>query len=243
MPDHMTRAQRSRAMKRVKLKDGSLEKLVQRELRSKGLKFRRHVRTLPGSPDIVFPEEKVAVFVGMEISGTAGGCRHGNTSSPNSGATNSAPTAPATSATSAGCVKARLLLTRFYGSTMSRNDWLFQSSAFLPPSKPGVHPHNLRFQTGPRAHFRPNLLIFIGCPFLEFSEIKFNASEVVGNIGNRVRVHRKSCSMHREPCSMHRKSGSKSSEVMSNASGRTFDASQVISDASEVMSEKHRKSC
>ncbi|MGA2853581.1 MAG: very short patch repair endonuclease [Verrucomicrobiota bacterium] len=50
-------------MKRVKLKDGSLEKLVQRELRAKGLKFRRHVRTLPGSPDIVFPKEKVAVFV------------------------------------------------------------------------------------------------------------------------------------------------------------------------------------
>ena len=50
-------------MKRVKLKDGSLEKLVQAELRSKGLKFRRHVRSLPGSPDIVFPKEKVAVFV------------------------------------------------------------------------------------------------------------------------------------------------------------------------------------
>lgn len=50
-------------MKRVKLKDGSLEKLVQRELRAKGLRFRRHVRNLPGSPDIVFPRERVAVFV------------------------------------------------------------------------------------------------------------------------------------------------------------------------------------
>ena len=63
MPDHMTPGQRSRAMKRVKLKDGSLEKLVQHELRSKGLKFRRHVRALPGSPDIVFLKEKLAVFV------------------------------------------------------------------------------------------------------------------------------------------------------------------------------------
>lgn len=63
MPDHLTREQRSHAMKRVKLKDGSLEKMVQQELRSKGLKFRRCVRTLPGSPDIVFPGEKVAVFV------------------------------------------------------------------------------------------------------------------------------------------------------------------------------------
>ena len=50
-------------MKRVKLKDGSLEKLVQRELRVRGLRFQRHVRSLPGSPDIVFPNERVAVFV------------------------------------------------------------------------------------------------------------------------------------------------------------------------------------
>jgi DNA mismatch endonuclease (patch repair protein) len=50
-------------MKRVKLKDGSLEKLVQQELRTKGLRLRCHVRTLPGSPDIAFTKEKVAVFV------------------------------------------------------------------------------------------------------------------------------------------------------------------------------------
>ena len=49
MTDHLTPVQRSRAMKRVKLKDGSLEKLVQRELRAKGLKFRRHVREFPAS--------------------------------------------------------------------------------------------------------------------------------------------------------------------------------------------------
>lgn len=63
MPDHLTPEQRARAMKRVKLKDGSLEKLVQREFRSKGIKFRRHVRALPGSPDIVFQKERLAVFV------------------------------------------------------------------------------------------------------------------------------------------------------------------------------------
>lgn len=63
MPDHLTPMQRSRAMKRVKLKNGSLEKLVQGELRVRGLRFRRHVRTLPGRPDIVFTNKKVAVFV------------------------------------------------------------------------------------------------------------------------------------------------------------------------------------
>ena len=63
MPDHLTPAQRSHAMKRVRLKDGSLEKSVQRELHACGLRFKRHVRALPGRPDIVFPNEQVAVFV------------------------------------------------------------------------------------------------------------------------------------------------------------------------------------
>lgn len=63
MPDHMTPIQRSHAMKCVKLKNGSLEKLVQYELRVLGLSFRRHNRSLPGCPDILFPKERVAVFI------------------------------------------------------------------------------------------------------------------------------------------------------------------------------------
>src|SRR6266567_6664583 len=63
MPDHMTPAQRSLAMKRVKLKNGSIEEVFQRELSRHGLKYRRHVRSLAGSPDIVFTREKIAVFV------------------------------------------------------------------------------------------------------------------------------------------------------------------------------------
>jgi len=63
MADHLTPVQRSRAMKRVKLQNGSLENIVQEALRSRGLRFRRHLRTLPGSPDITFSREKVAVFV------------------------------------------------------------------------------------------------------------------------------------------------------------------------------------
>jgi DNA mismatch endonuclease (patch repair protein) len=61
--DRLTPAQRSRAMKSVKLKNGSLEKIVQNELRILGLHFRRHNRSLPGSPDIVFPKERLAIFV------------------------------------------------------------------------------------------------------------------------------------------------------------------------------------
>lgn len=50
-------------MSRVKLKDGSLEMIVRSELHKRGYRFRKHVKTLPGSPDAVFPKEKVAVFI------------------------------------------------------------------------------------------------------------------------------------------------------------------------------------
>lgn len=63
MPDHLTPEQRSRAMKCVKLRNGSIEKLIHLELKARNLKFRRHVRSLPGRPDIVFPSSKVAIFV------------------------------------------------------------------------------------------------------------------------------------------------------------------------------------
>src|SRR6266481_3681113 len=63
MPDRMTPEQRSRAMKSVKLKDGPLERLIQRELRKIGLRFQRNYKQLQGSPDIVFVKKKVAVFI------------------------------------------------------------------------------------------------------------------------------------------------------------------------------------
>lgn len=63
MPDHLTVTERSRAMQKVRLRNGSLEKLIQGGLKARGLKFERHVRTLPGRPDIVFRAARVAVFV------------------------------------------------------------------------------------------------------------------------------------------------------------------------------------
>lgn len=63
MPDHLTVTERSRAMQKVRLRNGSLEKLIQGGLKARGLKFERHVRTLPGRPDIVFRVARVAVFV------------------------------------------------------------------------------------------------------------------------------------------------------------------------------------
>ncbi len=59
----MTREQRSRAMKSVKLRNGPLEMCLRRELSSRGFRYRCNVRKLPGSPDIVFSKERIAVFV------------------------------------------------------------------------------------------------------------------------------------------------------------------------------------
>src|SRR3990172_3492458 len=63
MTDRMTPEQRSRAMKRVKLKNGPLERSIQRELRNRGWRFRRNDKRLQGTPDIVFPKKKVAIFI------------------------------------------------------------------------------------------------------------------------------------------------------------------------------------
>jgi DNA mismatch endonuclease, patch repair protein len=59
----MTPEQRSRAMKRVKLKNGPLEILLQQELRKRRVKFGTHAPNLPGKPDIFIAQQKVAIFV------------------------------------------------------------------------------------------------------------------------------------------------------------------------------------
>ncbi len=63
MADHMTPEQQSRAMSRVRLKNGPLEKRVQKELKAMGLRYQSNNRSLPGSPDIVLRGNRVAIFV------------------------------------------------------------------------------------------------------------------------------------------------------------------------------------
>lgn len=59
----MTPEQRSRAMGKVKTKDGPLETAVRSALHRKGYRFRKHLKEVPGSPDLVFTKAKVAVFI------------------------------------------------------------------------------------------------------------------------------------------------------------------------------------
>ena len=63
MPDNLTPEQRSYCMSRIKGKDTGLETWVRSTLHRRGLRFRKHVKHLPGKPDIVFPKVKTAVFV------------------------------------------------------------------------------------------------------------------------------------------------------------------------------------
>ena len=63
MSDNLTREQRSYCMSRIKGKDTGPEVLVRSELHRRGLRFRKHVKNLPGKPDIVFTKAKVVVFI------------------------------------------------------------------------------------------------------------------------------------------------------------------------------------
>ena len=50
-------------MRKVRRQDTAPELALRSILHRMGLRFRKHVKTLPGSPDVVFPSAKVAVFV------------------------------------------------------------------------------------------------------------------------------------------------------------------------------------
>lgn len=63
MPDNLTSEQRKRCMSSVRNRNTDIEKCVRSELHRRGLRFRKHVRQLHGSPDVVFPTARVAVFI------------------------------------------------------------------------------------------------------------------------------------------------------------------------------------
>lgn len=63
MTDNLTTTQRSYCMSRVKGTNTGIERLVRSELHKRGLRFRKHVKGLPGKPDVVFPSARVVVFL------------------------------------------------------------------------------------------------------------------------------------------------------------------------------------
>jgi DNA mismatch endonuclease, patch repair protein len=53
----------ARNMSAIRSKNNRTELALRQALHALGLRYRKHASTLPGCPDIVFPRQKVAVFV------------------------------------------------------------------------------------------------------------------------------------------------------------------------------------
>jgi DNA mismatch endonuclease (patch repair protein) len=63
MADTLTTKQRSYCMSRVKGKNTEPELVVRRFVHSQGYRYRLHVASLPGTPDIVFPSRRKVIEV------------------------------------------------------------------------------------------------------------------------------------------------------------------------------------
>lgn len=63
MVDHVTSVRRSEIMRAVRSKDTVPEILVRKAAHRLGLRFRLHVKGLPGRPDLVFRKWATALFV------------------------------------------------------------------------------------------------------------------------------------------------------------------------------------
>ena len=63
MTDTVSKRERSRIMAAVKSKDTAPEWLVRRLVHSLGYRYRLHVRSLPGTPDLVFPRLRKIINV------------------------------------------------------------------------------------------------------------------------------------------------------------------------------------
>lgn len=63
MSDIISKSKRSELMSKIKGKETKSEILVRKYLFSKGLRYRKYVRELPGTPDIVLPKYRTIIFV------------------------------------------------------------------------------------------------------------------------------------------------------------------------------------
>src|SRR5689334_13526787 len=63
MADVHTPEARSRNMRAVRDRNTKPETIVRKMLHSRGFRYRLHVRTLPGTPDLVLPKYRAVIFV------------------------------------------------------------------------------------------------------------------------------------------------------------------------------------
>jgi DNA mismatch endonuclease, patch repair protein len=79
VPDIVDPGKRSWMMARVRQAHTSPELRLRRLLHAAGLRYRLHSRSLPGSPDLVFPKHGAVVFVHGCFWHRHEGCRHATT--------------------------------------------------------------------------------------------------------------------------------------------------------------------
>lgn len=74
--DNHTKEVRSYNMSRIRSKDTKPEEMVRKYLFSKGLRYRKNVKDLPGKPDIVLSKYKTVIFVNGCFWHGHEGCRY-----------------------------------------------------------------------------------------------------------------------------------------------------------------------
>jgi len=75
--DIWSKEKRSYVMSRIRSKNTTPEKRVRSLLHKMGYRFRLHVKSLPGQPDIVLPKHKKVIFVHGCFWHLHKGCRDG----------------------------------------------------------------------------------------------------------------------------------------------------------------------
>lgn len=81
--DHLTSINRSLLMAKVRGSNTKPELMVRRVAHRLGYRFRLHRRDLPGTPDIVFPKHRLALFIHGCFWHRHEGCKRASTPSTN----------------------------------------------------------------------------------------------------------------------------------------------------------------
>lgn len=74
--DNHTKEVRSYNMSRIRSVNSKPEEIVRKYLFSKGMRFRKNVKELPGKPDVVLPRYKTVVFINGCFWHGHQGCRY-----------------------------------------------------------------------------------------------------------------------------------------------------------------------
>lgn len=64
--DNLTKEQRHKNMKNIRSKDTKIEVVLRKALWSKGYRYRKNCKDLPGKPDIALTKYKIAIFCDSE---------------------------------------------------------------------------------------------------------------------------------------------------------------------------------